>query len=326
MKRLLSALFLAVGVATLTPAEGSAAQERIDVIGIELSGPLDEVGLEAGGGETWVRISLTAGERRSLDLPLLAGRAGEGVLRPSLLPGAEADQVSFVPGSRRRPLSPGALPPRLLGRPLPGLVASDPSPGIARLALVVAAALVVLGVRRRPRMAFFCGLAAAAAIALLPASPPASPKVRILEGDRATGRVLEVRGALDSLRVPVVEPGWWSFRPSSVEARIEVTARAGETSWALEGSGARITFSRIHPARWEDAIGSLEFRRVWARRPGEDWRYREGWHPSLGNSFSGLEESLAPPGWLVSALPQGVEVFLGEAIDRSGVPTWVRLF
>jgi len=257
-------------------------------------------------------------------VPLLA-RAGPGPPgQPEFLTAGAEAAGRFLPGSRSSAPPWRSLTPGLRARSLPAIGADWPGPDRARLALLVAAALLALGLRRRPAGALAVGAAAAILIAVLPSPSSSAREVRVLEHDTASERSLEVLGGRDRVSFSVPDRGWIRCLPSAEGIWLEVLVRGQESHWAAHAPGARLFFQRESGDSLEVALRGLSLERVWVREPGEPWRVQDGWDPAGSAPFEGREGGPAPPGWLVSALPQGVRVLLGEASGPGNRTTWVR--
>ena len=307
----------------LAGAPEASPQQRVELVEVELEGPLAELRLLLDeASTTTIALELEAGERRSLVVPFLSGEAGPAAL-PHLDPGSGAGTARVIEGARSAPGEWDSLPWGLRRRPRPVVAPTPPAPGSARLFWVAAALLLVVGLRRRPAASLACGAAAAAGIWILPAPEAPESAVLVLETDRGSGRGLEVRGAIGTLPLPEVAPGWLRCTPPTAEAAIVGIERDGELRWSFHAPGARLHFARELPSTAETRLETLTFSRVWVRDPGGEWRFREQWEPAAGLD---LEDPPAPPGWLVSGLPQGIAVQLGEGVDRGGGTVWVRSF
>lgn len=315
---------LAASLALAILGGGLRAQHRVDLVRVELTGPTEEVRLHAGAGETVVDISLAEGEQRSLMIPLLArgtpGPDGE----PEFLGAGAEGHGRFLEGTRSSAPPWNSLAPGLRRRSLPTLGADRPRPGRARLALLVAAALVALGLRRRPAGSLLVGAVAAVLIAVLPSRPSTAREVRVIEHDRARERSLEVIGGRDRVSLSAPECGWIRCLPSAPGLWLEVEVRGQESRWTAHATGARLFFQRESEVSLPEELRKLHLERVWIREPGEAWCVQDGWNPAGSAPFEGREGGPAPPGWLVSAVPQGVRVLLGRGSGPENRTTWLR--
>ena len=200
-------------VLVLGAAAPITTQEPVEVVPVELVGPLSTVSLAAGGSETRLYCELGPGDRRSLDAPLVASPGAGEAIGPTFSDLAAPATARLEIGGRRSPGEWKRLPFSLQSRSLPPIERRRPRPGPARWALVACGALLVFGLRRRPGQALFVGGAMAAGIFLLPVRVSRAATVRVLEGDGESGIWLDVRGARDRLDLPRAEPGWTRCLP-----------------------------------------------------------------------------------------------------------------
>lgn len=326
MKRLFATL--AVGL-LLAGAVLAQSPRELGWIDLELAGPLTSVRLSSGDGETTARVALEAGERRTLAVPFLAG-AGRDLGGPRVdevraPAGVTPGVARLLEGTRRDPSPWEGLPFGLRRRPAPTVAPVVATPGAARLLCVVVALLLVVGARRRPVWALACGAVAAGSIWLLPAPERESATVRVLEGDLASAVGLEVRGGIETLELPWTAPGWVRCTPQGSAVTILGEEREGVVRWSVLAPGARPYLVRRIEAP-ESRLEGFAFPRFWVRDPDGGWRFRSGWAPRDGLGFEGAADAPPPPGWLCSALPQGILVQIGEGVDPRGETVWFRAF
>ncbi len=324
MKLTLALVVLAFGAAAAT------AQQPVGTVEVELRGPLDEVRFRAGRGETRINTPLAAGESRRLVVPIEV-RETQGLSRA--LTDAEPECARPL-GELSEPRAWGTLPRGLQSRSLPALERVRPGPGMARLAWLIAAALLVLALRRRPARCAGVGLIAAVGVFLLPA-PIARTSLIVVqegltvmpEGQASSGRWLEVRGARDRLDIAPEAVFWTRLLPSTDDGYLEVLDVAGRVHWRVCAPGSRVfTFQELSaaPVLSRQRNGHADFERTWIREAGAGWAQHGPW--AVGEALPRASEPGAGnlPGWLAAALPQGVGVFIGVS-HHAGETRWVRL-
>ena len=306
-------------------------QSPVEVHLAELEGPIEGLCLSAGGLETKLEISLAAGEVRRLRVPIAPSPGASTSL------GAEFSEVDPPASARlagRAPEQAGdwsALPINMQGRSLPPVQRTRPAPGSLRLALLAAAMILVLGLRRRPWLAALCGSAFAIVVLLAPAPVDASPVMRVLEGDRTAGRWLEVLGSRDRLELGRAESGWMRTLPSTSEAYIELAEGEGTGPEVMTicAPGARVFYMReprVQPDLGRQHNAHADFQSVWVREPGGVLEGLGPWRRGDPCPTTPAPGAGSPPGWLLAAVPQGVPILLGvEAGAAEGSQEWLRL-
>ncbi|MAF67085.1 MAG: hypothetical protein CMJ84_15685 [Planctomycetes bacterium] len=332
-----------VHMATRAPQDAFATHE------LRLEGPLEGVSIEGGAGwTTRVVGELGAGEGRTLRVPVVTADAPPRAAAPMpvLVPRSEdADpgaDAALAPALFAPPDWDG-LPDGLRRRALPPLRASRAGAGTPRLALLAAAAVLSLAFWRRTPVALAAGLVAGMACFVLPERPPPRVAVEVLEGDGASGRWLRVRGAVASLELEPGSSGWCESVPASSERRLEVTL-AGGPRWSLVGEGLALYALEEHALEEHvleetalleaGELGGLgperndleDLAAVWRRDGAGRWTFHGPWErgTALPAPDAG-EDAPDPPGWLISALPQGVGISVARsAAGAEGVPRWAR--
>lgn len=312
-----------------------AFQDAFQAVELRLEGPLSEVTIEGGGWTTRVVGELGAGEVRTLRVPVVVADVPLQAAAPALsfAPSDGGGDAALAPASSPPP-SWEALPAGLRRRTLPPVHATRIGPGAPRLALIAAAAVLSLAFWRKTPAALAAGIAACALCFVLPDRPPPRVALEVLEGDGASGRWLRVRGALSTLEVEAGSAGWCESMPVSSERRLEVTL-AGGLRWTLVGEG--LALYALAPGGDLGRLGPegnevRDLAAAWRRDGAGRWTFHGPWGRGdplpaarAGAGDPAGDPASAPPGWLMSALPQGVGVTLGRAAaGTGGVPLWVR--
>jgi len=319
--RSVAVLLVALGLA---PA-GAGAQQALGTVSVELQGPRSVAVLSAGGPGTRIEVEVGAAELRRLEVPITGpSRPGDGRTTPRF---ADPDGASLLPGTSATWAEPWtSLPHGLRTRALPPVGRGLPGAGSLSLAVLAAALLLAVGLRRRPGFALLLGAGAAACLLLLPAREAGAVAVRVLEGDAREGRWLEVRGAQESLELPVGQLGWLRRTPPAADAHLRVHEQSGSPRWGWVAPGARVyalTETRRSVPTREDP-GAVGFRRAWTRSAAGVWSAHGPWSP--GSALPAPSEAGGPPpGWLAAGLPQGLGILVGELDDPRGDPAWLRL-
>lgn len=304
------------------------AQDPIGAVEVELEGPTPVLELSAGFERTELCLELQGGESRRVLVPFLSrSNLGEDWAKPRLAEGTSARTAHLIPGSVEPPPAWSSLPISLKSRGLPHLPQVRPRAGELHLAWLVGSLLLVLGLRRRPWRAAGLGVAAALTVFWLPNPPLEAPVVRVLEGDGATGRWIEVVGGRERLELARHDVGWLRHLPQGAHRHLEVAEVAGETRWAACAEGARLFYmSEIVAPRQPNSAGTAghRFAEVWTRYAGGAWVARGPWHGDVPLPESSAARA-GPPGWLISGLPQGVSILAARFEAREGESGWLRL-
>ncbi|HIG12375.1 MAG TPA: hypothetical protein EYG30_13425 [Planctomycetes bacterium] len=314
------ACLLAVSMGSLPAAHG---QDSLGTVEYLLEGPVGEVLVDAGRSLTSLRLQLAAGESRRVLVPVeIYSRASEHALTSDVGPEcARALETVSAP----EPWT--ALPPALRARSLPALEVDRPRPAIPRWTWLAAAGLCILALRRRPNLALCLGSVACAGMFWLPAPFSARVAAEVLEGDAASGRWIEVRGARDWLDMEPARGLWLRSLPRPADFHLEVFDVEGQPRWRACGRRARIfSFRELATAPGLDLASNnlTDFDQIWLREGPSPWLARGPWlrGEPRPNIPADAQESL--PGWLAAGLPQGVEALVGRSRAR-GHTRWVRL-
>ncbi len=327
MRRARLAPRIAAFAAVVLAAAPSAAQSRVRFAEIELVGPLDRAVVDAGAaGETRVESVLAAGESRRLVVPVPARPAQpDPVLRAFARAGGPAHaQAARLVGWRDLDARYDGLPLALRVRALPAAPGARVRAPVAVLALLLAACVVVASVRARPRAALLLGLAFAAGIGALAARrpPDAGRAVEVLDGVAGADLWRRARSAVGALELPARAPAY-ELRSEPATARIVLTVPADAARPPrAEAPGAHLTALWAEPwpadALTESANRLEALDPVWVREEGR-WTARAPW--PLEAALPAPVAGSPPPGWLLSALPQGGRVLIGGSAGAR----WVRM-
>jgi hypothetical protein len=323
----LGALLLPVLLAAAKPAPG---ENRYWLASLELSGPLEELHIDAGSaGRSVVSLDLLAGERIALEVPVPLrnplGSQGLASLpdpQPRIVPASAGGSARFLAWT-----PPPSLPRSLLPRPRPPLAGIPLRPGAVELTLALAILVLALGLRRSPvRCALICGLGGLALALIGSRSRPGPGELVLVEGDLRQGVWMEVRAGLGVLE-------------GEMDA-LELGPAGGPVELALERRSdraprltARAAGARLHALLRLDAPGgelradrngwaSLE--EVWLRSPAGRWSALGAWTEDLPLPEAEAPGAGAAPGWLMAGLPQGVGILLGR-FAGSEPPRWLRV-
>lgn len=303
------------------------AQDPVATVEVQIEGPSEVVGFSGGFERTDLCVGLTSGENRRLLVPFLSRDGlGEQFALARLGASQSAADLRWDQESIESPQPWKDLPRSLRSRGLPSLAAVRPRVGGLRWVWLTVAVLIVLGLRRRPWRALLAGALCGTTLYWLPAAPIAPPVVRLLEGDAASGRWIELRGARDRLELEPVSTGWVRHLPQTADRRLEVHEHSGRARWSILSAGARIYFMRevlAVEAPGPQGPGSHVFEEVWLKESGVGWTARGPWR-GQGALPNALPAGVSPPGWLVAGLPQGVPILAGRLADEDGNGAWLR--
>ena len=324
-------------LATALLAAAASGDNRLWRAAVELEGPLDAVVLRLeGSGSTRVEAALLAGEERRLLVPL-AARVNPTLGPPASWP--EPDVAVEGAGRARfagwepdpEPAFWAGVPRELRSRPRPPLEESEARAGAAALALVAAAFALLLGWRRRPRLAALAGLAGAGAVLLVPlAADPDADRVEVLEGRAAEGLWLRVGAARGSLVLPPEAAALLEVQPPGVPLAWELQGTGPEPARAGAPGALLYLLERWDPAGRRPRAGANELgalAAVWIRRADGSLSARGAWRagePLPAEPATGTGPAEPPPGWLLAGLPQGTPVLLARRAGP-GPPRWVRV-
>jgi hypothetical protein len=318
------ALRLALLFASATTA---SAQDACSTVPVDLRGPIDSVRLEALGVFSEVKPELAAGESRTVFVPF--GGASVGSLEPSAA--AAALRVTVEPAEGEAivraadAVTPGKLGHGIGRRGRPPVAPSRPRPDLARWLVLGGGACLLLGMRRRPRVAAGTGAFTALLIFVLPAAPLEGRSVRGIDGDAARDLWLEVNSAHERLEVRASRESWFETRGGT---RAEwLVDRAGR--WVLRAPGGEVhSLRRSDSTPLDPATGLPAFalRDVWARSADGNWSALLDWGPAeaFPPSPAPAGRAAGPTGWLAAGLPQGVSVLVATPVGP-GAPDWLRI-
>lgn len=326
-----------------------AQDDRLSWLALELEGPLEGVRVvPARGGATELSLvpALRAGERAALEVPvplvtaldrqhappptleILGARPGEGDAREV------GWQVAPEEALWRR------VPRGLWSRPRPAPAAGRPLP--SKAALLAAAALgaaVLLVGRRRPVPAGLLALGGAALLGTALGPRPALERpIAVLELARSSERALWIQVAEGRIAPP---PGARVLRlevdPPGTAITLEAQAAPGESraGWSARARGARLALHLEGPPGAAADLDPEENRLgraagAWRRSADGTWTWLGPWEvgsplPEHGPQLPGGAAPPAPPGWLVSGLPQGVGALVAALEPAPGEgERWVR--
>ncbi len=324
---------LLVLVALVLVARGVTALELARFAEIELVGPLANVVLEArGGGRTHIEGALGAGETRLVAVPLSV--PDRSTAAPTIKfdedpdPSRPRGSARFV-GWRKDPAPLEGLSPGLKARARPALL--ETPLGVSRAApfVLLLSVIVVLFLRRRPFVALAAALLAAAALASLVTSPvrEAGAAVTLVDGHVDETNWRQIDAALDRI---VVAPEAGAFELATDPAQSMVTWEAPLDP--TRPLSARAPRARLFATRVvEVSSGSLSraanrlaaFDEAWLREDGA-WKHFGAW--DFGAPLPAPLDTALPPGWLASALPQGISILLArERPSAARSSTWIRV-
>ena len=329
-------------------AQGAMTSGPIGVARLRLEGPLDGAVVELGGPRTIVHVELAAGEVLHVAVPL-EGALGTrpGAPSPELVrvtpDGAgSAEVVAWeiepvaAPAVAARPgeASVSRAEERLARRTRPPLAPGRARMAHADLAVIAAALLLGLALRRRSGAVLVVGVLGAAAVFALPTAEPEPVEVRVIEGDLSgSGAWIEVRAGLGSLRLvpglaaaPTVDPPGCAY---SYVIDLRPPASRSTPAWHAVGAGCTLVLARsLDPQPLgpdQNALGRLD--PLWTRTPDGLWERRGPW--AIGAALPSVQgRNDAPPAWLAAALPQGRSIRIGRLVPdatASEPETWVRV-
>ena len=351
----LRCFLLALAVAFAAPVE--AGESRVAYGRYFLRGPLESFELDAGrAGSTTVELELGAGETLEVELavPVLT-EPRSGFPAPVVSEGALPDgaQVRFEgwdgPRAIRMRDAWRRVPRGLTARTRPPVAAQRPESRGFELALLAAAGLLGLGLRRRPVPALCVGLAAAAI--LLARGEPSAPgsTLAVHEGEVGADWIVVVgswgSASLDEEQrdVPLLRV---ETSPPDAALRLRIDLSRGGAVTSVTGDTAVFVVRQlpvIDSSRWvaghllrpgqsvsgqSRAMSSSAELHEGATHEEREFEHQldeealranvlGAWFRSAQgtwSTWSGGELQGAPPGWLASGLPQGVGVLLCQGI------------
>jgi hypothetical protein len=324
--------------AAILPLLGGAvcAQSRLAFAEYEISGPFAGVVFDAGrSGSAVVTGSLSAGESRRVVVPIPIALGVPPTEPRVATDGAISTNAPRFLGWKTRALRGGELPAALVARSYPAAAAVRVRAGAAVL-LVLGAAFVAGLWCLRARRAVVVSSIALAGIAggivfhlARRGLEHDAPPIELLDGAADSTTWRRVSAARDALVLPAREPEYdLVTSPGHAPLRIEVGLEPGDRPRAT-AHGAKIVavWSEPWPPRALDPVANAlaPLAAVWLRDEGA-WTFHGRWplDRELGPRVPGAD----PPGWLVSGLPQGMRILVGELEPRGPGPggprTWVR--
>jgi hypothetical protein len=320
------------------PFPGAGGEDLLDLARLDLRGPLDSILLDMGdAGQTRIELGLAAGESRELIVPLPPRALDETAPRIQVHPReGRAVFAGWVDrGERRSGWERHAA--RLRQRPRPPARPGAVRATLPSLALALATALLVVGLRSSPRSALLlaCVLCCGSLwLVKFQGDREASP-VRVLEGlGNASGtgsQWLLARSAAgplsvdleNCLRLEGTGPGRLRWQVALGEW--------GHTRRAQQDNGTLTAFSNLDPQTRScgperNAWGTMD--RVWTRGADGSWQFHGAWEmgqPLPGPSFASMATPApgAPPGWLTTGLPMGKTVLVAHLAEGAWAgPPW----
>ncbi len=300
-------------------------------IRLQLVGPLDSVRIDCGAaGETRLEINLSSGESRDLQVPLVIEPS---FVDPKVDVSWEGTGSVQWPATEELKAPPFVAPSRL---PLPVVPVAVPVLPMAAILGLVALALLMLFLRGKPGPRFAVTLVGSALllwqVGVVHPAPPGF--VRIIEmGGAGTWNVF------DSAREVIPHQPGQSIRlqvkPASTPVTWWVTERAGSLAIEARAGGALLRKqSTMKPGmlrlqKEQNALGNLES--SWVREGSGQWTHRGPWPLGLALPDR-VPDGAPPPGWLVTGLPQGPEIWVARFAEGAGPrsapvgasQTWLR--
>lgn len=303
---------------------------------LQLVGPLDSVRIDCGAaGETRLEIPLLSGERRDLQVPL--------VIEPSFVD-SKVDVSWEGSGSVSWP-STGELnaPPYVAhsNLPLPVVPVAAPVLLLPAILGLVALALLLLFLRCKPGLMVAATVAGSALLLLQvgDVNPNTPGLVRIIEmgsedmGSAGSWKVFD--SALDAMPHQPGQSIRLQVKPASAPVTWLVTEQAGSLAIEARAGGALLRKqSTMKPGmlrlqKDQNALGNFES--SWVREVSGQWTARGPW--TLGLALPDpVPGGAQPPGWLVTGLPQGPEIWVARFAEGAGPraaavgasQTWLR--
>ncbi|MBL8860901.1 MAG: hypothetical protein JNK02_02730 [Planctomycetes bacterium] len=298
------------------------AQSRVAFAELELAGPATELRVDAGRpGFAHVAARLGPGESARVLVPVPV----EPGLEPTPPVLVFATGTARFLGWRAREARFAGLPAALRARPAP--LSGAPrvrAPAAVLLALAAAGALGLWRMRA-PRTAAVLALCAAAGAFLLArgALSRAAAPIEVLDGVSGSSDWQRQRAALGELVLPA-RGATFDLVTDPPRARVEIEAPLDPASPArARARGASLVAIWAEP--WpgagleREANELLPLAAAWLRADGA-WTFHGPW--DVGAPLGPARSGPPPPGWLVSGLPQGVTLVVGEVAGAAR--SWVR--
>lgn len=328
MKRALR-LFLAL----VLLAGGACAFDLARFAEIELVGPLANVVIQAaGGGRTRVEGTLASGETRVVVVPI--AQPDGSTIAPVITFDADPDPSRAIGAARfvrwrDKTATLASLSAGLRARARPALAETAVVISRAAPLVLLAAAIVVVFTRRRPFVTIAVALVAAAASYPLVTAPvrDLEASVTLLDGDVRATSWRRVSGALDELTLAGGDTEF-VLESDPVDATVTWFVSLDRSHSArVRANGTRLFATRA-VAMNENVLsrarnGYAAFDAVWLREAGQ-WKHFGPWE--FGAPLPAPQGDGAPPGWLASALPQGIPILIARERSASArSATWVRV-
>ena len=334
---------------TSTPAHSrsGADGDLLEFGRLELRGPLHSVSLEMGtAGQTRVELGLAAGESRELIVPLPPRALDERAPRIQVHPKeGSAVFVGWVGGDARLQEW-ESHSPRLRQRTRPPVKPGQIRATLPSLALALATALLVIGLRSSPPTAFLlaCALGSAGVWLVGAQGDRIATRVRVMEGlgtgDGTGVQWLLARSAAGPLSVGLEE----CLRMEGTHSgRLRWEVALGEWGHSQEvqlDNGTLTSLSNLDPQDLRCGPGRNDWGamdRVWTRSADGTWLFHGAW--GLGEPLPASPQDLPPagdppvlPGWLSAGLPMGRTVLVAHMAEESwagppraeGEDVWLR--
>jgi len=302
--------FLAL-IAVLVTFVPLRAQNRVAFAEIEIEGPFQRAVILAGNaGSTLVEGSIGVGETRRVLVPI-AVDSDVGRREPTIA--AASARTRFL-GWRERDDRLAQLPSALRARPAPLSEPARVRASVAVLFVLAAGVTVGLWLARSWRLAL-----AVATVASIPAFLLARSAfdrdvhaVEVLDGIAGSSAWQRTRAAWDEIVLPSrgasFDLATGRAHAIEFEAPLDLTLPARARARSAQ-------FIATWPESWPaDALARASndlgpLGAVWVREEG-NWTFRGPW--DVGTALGPPVPGGPPPGWLVSGLPQGVELLVGE--------------
>lgn len=327
MKR---ALVLFLACVALLRCAGALTGSRFAEI--EFAGPLANAVISTRGGETRVEGELRVGETRVMLVPVATQELSTEA--PAIRFDEEPDPLRARGTARflgwREPTSAlSNLSPGLRARARPALAETPLEISSAAPLVLLAAAIGVLYLRKKPRFAVAIAIVAALATRALVHAPvrDVEASVSLVDGDANETRWRSVDAAVSELAFANLVA---DFELASEPADLRLSWRgsfAAGSEWRVAAVGARIFASRI--LEFEEGLLTraanryAAFDEVWLREAGE-WHGHGAWE--FGAELPTAREARVPPAWLAANLPQGVTLLVARVRGGMGRPqAWVRV-
>ena len=301
---------------------------------LQLHGPLQSVLLEMGSaGQTRVELGLAAGESRELIVPLPPRTLDESAPRIQVHPKeGRAIFAGWVNGDERQ-LEWERHSPLLRQRTRPPVKPGQIRATLPSLALALATALLVIGLRSSPRAAFFlaCALCCGGVGLVRAQGDRVATRVRVMEGWGATNgsgtQWLLARSAAGPLRVEFED----CLRMEGTQSgRLRWEVALGEWGHSQEAqldNGTLTALSNLDPQNRRcgpdlNTWGAMD--RVWTRAEDGSWQFHGAWElgeplPDRALEVPALGVPPVLPGWLSAGLPMGKKVLVAHMAEGSWV-------